>query len=226
MRIVGILSALILSLCVGAAELKTTKTNIKTELNELRFFPQGAHILSYQGKRVAHISFSFASKGGWFNFSSQAIKTIYDNKEAGLWKYSAEIPSDKAKTEMATVSETIEVTPMNTVDFECSWDFKTPANILDIGLFMDFPMAFALEKEIYVGEQPVKVENSSKFGWLNNNIAGKEIIFFKDDPQRELKIAVPEKCRLVFSSTQDKTFSIRFYPAANATNVKVSMTIK
>lgn len=216
-----------IALCFALGMTLSAAGNITCTHNRITF-PAKSILLQKQGNVILmgkdlymNTSLNVGTRSGYNVFGSKAVNGIFSNPVKGLWEYKGNFPenTDGRKLE---VSQSVEVTPMGTVEFSFQWKAGNARNLTDLFFMVSFPIKHFAGKKILVDQQAVPVADVTKYGFFRKNSSqNSTITFYAWEEAKSFSIQTEGPVRILLQSIKNKNVIVRFYPDPASGNMKL-----
>lgn len=214
---------LLLSLMLNASEIIPGHDYAQFGQNRLRLL-QGGLLVLQTDKLYCKGSLTIGTRAGYFSFASADTKSSFVNPDKGFWQYSGIFPANTGAT--MAVRQTVELTPMGMFEINISWEVEDPKDNKDTFYSISCPISDYREKNLVINNKEIPVLNENKYGWYSREkYETAELVFYQWDADRAFKITCSERVRLVTSTTKDKEFSVRIYPAPGSNKLTLTLQV-
>ena len=216
-----------IALCFALGMTRSAAGNITCTHNRITF-PAKSILLQKQGNVILmgkdlymNTNLNVGTRSGYNVFGSKAVNGKFSNPAKGLWEYKGNFPENTDGRKME-VSQSVEVTPMGTVELTFSWKPSDVKNVKDLFFLASFPIRHFTGRSITVNQQQVPVADITKYGFYNGKKQKNNTVLLYDwDNKRSYSIQSEGNVRVLLQSIKGKNVMIRFYPEVSEGEMKL-----
>ena len=153
----------------------------------------------------------------WFKPGNPDFQCAVNPGKDGIQTFSGEFPANASGVPVK-FSGSWNMREKGKAEFRIEWRTASE-DLREQAVFIELPMALLNGGKLKINEKEYPVENTTRYGIFAANIKKQDLMFYRNESGKQIRVRTSDPCNLVGQSIKDRCVIIRLHALRGKTNL-------